>query len=92
VEGTALACKVFLAHWVIIFSVLSGTARWEEQHKAVNEYDGEGVSKEFLSEFSTSCWNAILLFIMGSTATQPPSDRVVSLLICGEFVTVNEYA
>ncbi|ELR21525.1 transcription factor tfb2 subfamily protein [Acanthamoeba castellanii str. Neff] len=59
--------------------------------------DGEGEeeeeampTREELAAFTTSCWDTIFLFIMGSTVIQPPSDRVVSLLTRGEFMVVHE--
>src|SRR3546814_18627475 len=48
-------------------------------------------TREELAAFTTSCWDTIFLFIMGSTVIQPPSDRVVSLLTRGEFMVVHEY-
>jgi hypothetical protein len=54
--------------------------------------DDEVPSRESLAAFTTSCWDTILLFIMGSTVIRPPSDRVVALLTRGEFMVVHEYA
>lgn len=82
----------------------SGTAPWKERSTVGlgldgedGEMDGEGEeeeeampTREELAAFTTSCWDTIFLFIMGSTVIQPPSDRVVSLLTRGEFMVVHE--
>ncbi len=58
-----------------------------------NEEEEEAMpTREELAAFTTSCWDTIFLFVMGSTVIQPPSDRVVSLLTRGEFMVVHEYS
>jgi hypothetical protein len=79
----------------------SGTAPWKERstvgvdEEGGEEMDGEEEeempTREDLAASTTSCWDTIFLFIMGSTVIKPPSDRVVSLLTRGELMVVHEY-